>query len=240
MPIPIQVFVAGFRIRRNRPEDFSDPRSVTTIGARFLQRHGGWQVENAARGRRSTRSAKSNEPSRLIVDGLRPADAAVLFQYRSDPAVARYQGWRPRSESDAADFIAAQSTVAFATAGHWSQRSIRLRDGGALIGDLGLHFPDESDGAVELGISLAPPYQGHGYAREALALMLDLLFGPLAYRRAIASVDPRNLPSVSLLRALGMRQEAHHVASLFLQGEWVDDLVFALLASEWPVDTGSR
>lgn len=38
---------------------------------------------------------------------------------------------------------------------------------------------------------------------------------------------------MTLLRALGMRQEAHHRESLFCRGEWVDDVIFALLASEW-------
>jgi len=32
---------------------------------------------------------------------------------------------------------------------------------------------------------------------------------------------------------LGMRQEAHHVESYLFRGEWVDDVVFALLAREW-------
>jgi hypothetical protein len=32
---------------------------------------------------------------------------------------------------------------------------------------------------------------------------------------------------------LGMRQEAHHVESYLFRGEWVDQLVFAVLATEW-------
>jgi RimJ/RimL family protein N-acetyltransferase len=48
-----------------------------------------------------------------------------------------------------------------------------------------------------------------------------------------ASVDPRNQPSVALLEKVGMRQEAHFRQSLFWRGEWVDDIVFAMLRSEW-------
>jgi RimJ/RimL family protein N-acetyltransferase len=59
------------------------------------------------------------------------------------------------------------------------------------------------------------------------------VFGQLGRHRIHASVDPRNLASMAMLRALGMRQEAHHRESLWLHGEWVDDVVFALLASEW-------
>jgi RimJ/RimL family protein N-acetyltransferase len=47
------------------------------------------------------------------------------------------------------------------------------------------------------------------------------------------SVDPRNRASIALLARVGMRQEAHFRKSLWLRGEWVDDLVFAILESEW-------
>jgi hypothetical protein len=37
-----------------------------------------------------------------------------------------------------------------------------------------------------------------------------------------------------------MRQEAHFRQSLWLRGEWVDDLVFAILESEWTAQPGLR
>jgi RimJ/RimL family protein N-acetyltransferase len=38
---------------------------------------------------------------------------------------------------------------------------------------------------------------------------------------------------MALLKAVGMHQEAHFRESLLFRGEWVDDVVFALLAREW-------
>jgi RimJ/RimL family protein N-acetyltransferase len=190
-------------------------------------------VDGSAQDRSFVCARVTIETSRLILDELRPGDAAALFAYRSDPEVARYQGWQPTDESEAADFIAAQASVKFADAGSWCQRAIRLRNDGQLIGDLGMHFPDEVDGPVELGISLAPLFQRNGYAREAMMGVLNLVFGALGHRRVVGSVDPRNLASINLLRALGWRQEAHHRESLYWRGEWVDDMIFALLASEW-------
>jgi RimJ/RimL family protein N-acetyltransferase len=46
-------------------------------------------------------------------------------------------------------------------------------------------------------------------------------------------VDPRNGPSTALLRRVGIRQEAHFHESLWFNEEWADDLVFAILRSEW-------
>lgn len=171
---------------------------------------------------------------RLILDALRAEDAPALFACRGDPEVARYQGWQPASFDEAADFIARHAAVAFGQADAWCQLAIRRRDTAALIGDFGIHFPASKDEAVELGISLLPAQQGNGYAREAMRAVIDYLFGSLGYRRVIGSVDPRNVASAALLRALGLRQEAHHRQSLYWRGEWVDDMIFAVLASEWP------
>jgi len=170
---------------------------------------------------------------RLTLDALRPDDAEALFAYRGDPAVARYQGWRPTNVDEATAFIARQTAVDFGSADSWCQLAIRLRDDGQLIGDLGVHFPATTDEAVEFGISLLPARQGNGYAREAVSAMLDELFGRMSYRRVTASVDPRNRPSITLVESLGFRREAHHVESLLMHGEWVDDRMFALLKREW-------
>jgi len=168
--------------------------------------------------------------ARLLLDHLRPGDAEALFACRADPAVARFQGWRPASVAEARAFIDMQGEPA---PGLWFQRAIRLRDGHALIGDLGVCLPATPGDSVEFGISLAPEHQGKGYAREALKAVFQQGFDVLGWRRIHASVDPRNVGCMDLLTALGMRQEAHFRESLWLHGEWVDDVVFAILAREW-------
>lgn len=159
--------------------------------------------------------------ARLRLDGLRPEDAAALLAYRGDPEVSRYQGWQPASLAEAKRFIEIQERAVPDAVGTWWQRAIRLRDSGELIGDLGLHFLDGA--TVELGISLAPAHQRHGYAREALDVMLDFVFGGLRKQRVIALVDPRNFMCMRLLEGLGMhRRDA--------QG---GDVKFELPAKEW-------
>jgi RimJ/RimL family protein N-acetyltransferase len=170
---------------------------------------------------------------RLRLDALRPDDAVALFAYRADPVVSRFQGWCPASVADASGFIERQAGASLDVPDGWFQRAIRLRDSGELIGDLGIHLPTEAEGSIEFGISIVPARQGQGHATEALRAVFGVVFGQLGRHRVHASVDPRNLASMAMLRSLGMRQEAHHRESLWLQGEWVDDVVFALLAREW-------
>jgi RimJ/RimL family protein N-acetyltransferase len=171
------------------------------------------------------------ETTRLRLDALRKADAQDLFGYRADPAVWRFQNWRPGSLAEVERFIHNQSAIAAPVAGQWFQRAIRRRVDGALVGDLGLCL--SGDGQAEFGINLAPSWQGQGMAREASRALLDFLFGTLGVHRVHASVDPRNTPSMALMQSLGLRQEAHLRESLWFRGEWADDAVFALLAREW-------
>ena len=175
--------------------------------------------------------------ARLRVDALRPADAAALFACRADPAVARYQGWCPADLAATRAFIDAQPLQ---PAHGWFQRAIRLREDGTLIGDLGVNLLEAAGDSVEFGVSIAPARQGHGYAGEAVRALFDHVFGQLGRHRVHASVDPRNLACMALLRGLGMRQEAHHRESLWLHGEWVDDMIFALLAREWQASERHR
>ena len=168
--------------------------------------------------------------ARLQIDALRPSDAEALFGCRGDPAVARYQGWCPADVAVAREFIDAQPQQ---PASGWFQRAVRLREGDVLVGDLGVCLPEDPRASVEFGISIAPAHQGHGYASEAVRALFAFVFGQLGSHRVHASVDPRNLASMAMLRGLGMRQEAHHRESLWFKGEWVDDVIFALVEHEW-------
>ena len=170
---------------------------------------------------------------RLILDPLRDEDTAAVFAYRSDPMTSRYQGWKPADEAEVARFIADQHARPFGTPDSWCQLAIRERASGEMLGDFGVHFPPTLDDPIEFGLSLRPDAQRKGFARESMEAAMDLAFGQWGYRRVVASVDPRNTASVALCRALGMRQEAHHVERYLFRGEWVDDMVFALLAREW-------
>jgi len=172
------------------------------------------------------------ESERLVLTPLEAADAPALFAYRSLPDVRRYQTWEPARVQDAADFIAELGPVVWDTPGTWFQLGARLRDSGELIGDLGVHFLEDGQ-QVEIGFTLAPEAQGRGLGTEAVAALLRHLFTVACKHRVTASIDPRNEASLRLARRVGMRQEAHFVRSLLFKGEWADDVVFAILGTEF-------
>lgn len=63
--------------------------------------------------------------------------------------------------------------------------------------------------------------------------MLRLGFEGLRLHRIVGRADGRNNASVRVLEKLGMRREAYFVQNEIVKGEWTDEVVYAMLASEW-------
>lgn len=170
---------------------------------------------------------------RLRLSPLHPGDAEGLFDYRSDPEVCRYQAYEPGSLDDAQELIGGLQSIAFDIPDSWFQFGIRVQESGLLIGDIGAHFIATDSRQVEIGFTVAPRHQGQGFGTEAVSGLIHHLLVVLQKHRVFASVDPRNKPCIKLLKRVGMRKEAHFRKSLWLKGEWVDDMVFGILRSEW-------
>jgi len=170
---------------------------------------------------------------RLVLRRLSPADAAAMYAYRADPDVSRYQNWEPLNVDEIHRFIEGLAGFGPDTPGRWFQLGVFHRDTGQLMGDCGIHVPAADPRQAEIGITLAPAFQGQGLASEALRALLGFLFEDLGKHRVFGSVDPRNLPSVALLERVGLRREAHHIESLWFKGAWADDLIYAMLRREW-------
>jgi RimJ/RimL family protein N-acetyltransferase len=166
------------------------------------------------------------------INDLRPADAAAFFAYRAQEEVARFQSPLAESVDEALKFIERNAAKPFDRPGSWYQLAVRPALTNDLVGDLGVHcLPGGQQ--VEIGVTIAPAHQRRGFAAAAVTALLDHLFTVMHKHRVCASVDPRNEGSMALLRRIGMRQEAHFRHSVQWRGEWVDDVVFGILESEW-------
>lgn len=169
---------------------------------------------------------------RLTLRALESRDARRIFEYRSSSEVSRFQSWGTDSAHVIESYIMDLGVVVPGTPGRWYQIGITLSPT-ELIGDCGFRVLENEPRQVEIGIALAPEYQKQGYATEALRALLDYLFVKLGKHRVYGSVDPSNLSSIKLLQRVGMREEARFIKSLWFNGEWVDDVIYAILASEW-------
>ncbi|SHJ13408.1 Protein N-acetyltransferase, RimJ/RimL family [Hymenobacter daecheongensis DSM 21074] len=176
------------------------------------------------------------ETPRLRLRTFQLADVAAFAAYRAAPEVARFQSWEPYSYAQAADFVAAQAGQPIpAPPGTWVQIGIALAATNELVGDCALCLAADEPRQGEIGITLAPAWQGRGYAAEALRGLFAHCFETLGLHRLIAVTDCENVASVRLLGSVGMRREAHFRQNIWFKGAWGDEYVYALLREEWPI-----
>ena len=172
--------------------------------------------------------------SRLLLRPFRASDAEAFSAYRSDPLVARFQGWDvPYGVDKAVAFIADSPSPEPPLPGEWYQIAVELKAGAALIGDCAFAIRVNDPRQAEIGYTFARRYHGQGYATEAVTRLLDYLFGEARLHRVVAFTDVENAASIRLLERIGMRREGHFVENVWLKGTWGSEYQYGLLAREW-------
>ncbi|MGA5299323.1 GNAT family N-acetyltransferase [Nucisporomicrobium flavum] len=173
---------------------------------------------------------------RLVLRRFRLEDAAALAAYRSIPEVARYQSWSAPYSLDKARYSVQTMVASDPAMPGWFQYAVELAADATLIGDVGVNLADNLMQA-EIGYTLRPDHQGHGYATEAVRAVLDHLFRARHLHRVSAECDARNVRSARLLERVGFTREGLRRQHTWMKHEWTDDLLYGLLAAEWPPPT---
>ena len=83
--------------------------------------------------------------------------------------------------------------------------------------------------SCETGYRFSPAYWHKGYAREALAFGIQLMFEEFHLHRIEATVMPENTASIRLLESLAFQQEGIAREYALIQGKWEDHIRFALI-----------
>jgi len=159
---------------------------------------------------------------------LRPEvfqDAEALHRAFSDAASMRWWTHAPyETLEQTRNHLAAPSPG-------WRRWIITLQDRDVALGFVSAGEKRQGN-VTEIGYLLVPDRCGHGFAREAVAAVVDRIFAE-GQRKVVADVDPDNRPSRTLLERLGFRLEG------MLRGEWEthigvrDTALYGLLGEEW-------
>lgn len=166
---------------------------------------------------------------RLTLRRFTVDDLEAFQAYRSDPELARYQGWQPVADAEAITFLAAQSKQQLGAEGEWLQVAITRRDTCQLIGDLGLCVVNEGVGVIELGFTVARSEHGQGYGTEAVTGVVAALMATGRVRSVVAVVDTRNVAAVALLKRAGFELERTDAA--IYHGEPCQEHTFVFAAA---------
>ena len=84
-----------------------------------------------------------------------------------------------------------------------------------------------------IGYQLFAGYTGHGYMTEAVDIALRYAFGELGLHRIEASVQPRNVASIAVLRRNGFVMEGVSRRYLKINGRWRDHERWAIIKEDW-------
>jgi len=171
---------------------------------------------------------------RLLLRPFVDGDLDALHDMQSREDVTRYLNWGPMSRDEARVMLERISKLTgFEGEGGGLRLAGITADDAALIGDFSLWRVSREHNTAEIGIVLHPDHQGNGYAAEAMAALLRIGFEEVGFHRIVGRCDGRNTRSAALMERLGMRREAHLRQNEFIKGEWTDELVYAILDSEW-------
>ncbi len=104
---------------------------------------------------------------------------------------------------------------------------------GRFIGMTNYHGRDPGHRRLAVGWILIPAFWGHGYMREAMAVLLNHCFEELNTHRIEAEIEPCNTRSARLAERLGFAREGLLRDRLFVAGQPRSVYSYALLRSAW-------
>ena len=178
---------------------------------------------------------------RLIIRRFERRDLDDFARILEDESVNRYLYSVARTREQSKELLEKRISVPDATdVDNAVFVAIELRDTQRLIGDFMLRWHDDVHRQGEVGGSLHPEYHGQGHATEIYQALLELAFDEYDLHRVVGRCDGRNAASVRSLEKAGLHQEAHFVENEFVKGEWTDEIVLAILQSDWRKSRDSR
>lgn len=128
------------------------------------------------------------------------------------------------AEADWAAFLAAQQE---------GRIDFTICAGGRPVGCISLAVQDEISGVFTIPLFVLPEYRRNGYARQALALVLDYAFSERRLHKWQASVLADNAASVALHTAFGCMLEGRFRSQVYHNGSWHDELWYGLTEDEY-------
>jgi RimJ/RimL family protein N-acetyltransferase len=171
---------------------------------------------------------------RLLLRTFERGDLEAVMAYHSLPDVQRYLDWKARDRIECRQAVEQmRKQILLRRPGDTLSLAMVRQVDNALIGQISLRWADATAQQAELRFVLNDVYRHQGYATEAARAVMDHGFDHYRLHRIFARVDGRNRASANLLRGLGMRLEAHYREHALFQGEWDEELHFAILDREW-------
>lgn len=168
---------------------------------------------------------------------LRPfehSDLDALERFVTAPVAQRYMALPVRDGAELRNHLDALLSMRRLTRpGDILAMAVLPLGGTHALGQVSLVWTDATASQAELRFVFAPEGHEAGLDRAALKAALDIAFEELNLHRVLVRTSARHQRTVRLLKQLGLRLEAHFREHALYQGEWDEELHFAILDREW-------
>lgn len=174
------------------------------------------------------------DTERLSLRYFEKSDLDGIMAYHALPEAQRYLDWRARDKAEckaALQGMCAQRRLN--RPGDTLTLAVERQSDHQLLGQVSLRWTDATAAQAEVRCVFSPQYRRQGYASEAVKATFDLGFDYYGFHRIFARCGAKNQAPARLLKGLGMRLEAHYREHALFQGDWDEELHFAILDREW-------
>jgi RimJ/RimL family protein N-acetyltransferase len=165
----------------------------------------------------------------VVLRELRPSDAPSLFALLTTQEVARFISPPPNTIEGFERFIA--WTLRQRAAGEFVCFAVTIND--TAIGILQLRQLEPGFTTAEWGFAIGAEFWGSGIFKESASLFLKFAFDTIGAHRLEARASVKNGRGNAALRKMGAVQEGVLRRSFLRNGEWHDQVLWAILEDDW-------
>ena len=167
----------------------------------------------------------------IYLRALEPEDYKTSIKWRKDDATWALLGGIKRYVSEACEKKWVEDAI-------FAKGDIKLAvctvDSDLLIGYVYLNKVDFTQRSAVIGCLIGDVnFRGKGCGREAMRQLLVYAFSELGLHRISAYILESNIPSQKAVQKLGFKKEGLLRDSVFKGGAWQNQVIFAVLDSEF-------
>ena len=167
----------------------------------------------------------------VVLRELRTSDAPSLLAMLTTEEVSRFISPPPTTLEGFERFIA--WTHRMRTAGTYACFAVTVQGYDTAIGIFQVRELEPGFGAAEWGFAIGSEFWGTGVFQEGAELVLTFAFDTLGVHRLEARCAVQNGRGNGALRKIGAVQEGLLRKSFLKNGEYLDQMLFAILEEDW-------
>ncbi|MBY0216289.1 GNAT family N-acetyltransferase [Paenibacillus illinoisensis] len=104
---------------------------------------------------------------------------------------------------------------------------------GHLVGSIGYLYLDQENKKTEIGYWLGQEYEGKGFITKSIKVLIDYAFDELQFNKIEIGVAADNAKSRAIPEKLGFTREGELRDYEYINGRFLDRVIYGLKAAEW-------